>query len=248
MRGPTEIVPGVYGLGSEIVNWYLVEDGERLTAIDAGLPGFRGDVESELRAIGHRTWDVHAVVLTHSDSDHTGVAPTLRDDGARILIHDDDDGTLRDPGPKAGDGRPTKLFAQAWRPRFWRFMGGMASGGGAKPPKIEGAETFADGDVLDVPGSPRVVHTPGHTPGHCALLFEGHDALFAGDALCTWNPLTGRRAPQVMPSAFNVSTDTAFESLDAIESVEAETILTGHGEPWRDGARKAVAEAREART
>jgi len=103
-----------------------------------------------------------------------------------------------------------------------------------------------DGEVLDVPGRPRVVHTPGHTPGHCALYFERHGALFVGDALCTWNPLSGRRGPQVMPSAFNVSTDTCFESLAAIERLDAEAVLPGHGEPWREGAAAAAARAREA--
>jgi glyoxylase-like metal-dependent hydrolase (beta-lactamase superfamily II) len=103
-----------------------------------------------------------------------------------------------------------------------------------------------DGDVLDVPGQPAVVHAPGHTPGHRALLFAQHRALFAGDELCTWNPLTGRTGPQVMPSPFNVSTDRCFESLAALEQLDAETVLVGHGEPWREGSRAAVARAREA--
>ena len=31
-------MPGVHGVGSEMVNWYLVEEGGRLTAVDAGVP------------------------------------------------------------------------------------------------------------------------------------------------------------------------------------------------------------------
>jgi glyoxylase-like metal-dependent hydrolase (beta-lactamase superfamily II) len=246
VKGPVEIASGVFGLGSEPVNWYLVEDEKGLVAVDAGLPRFRGDLEKDLRAIGREVEDVEAVVLTHSDSDHTGLVPDLREAGARVLIHADDDPTLRKPGPKTGDGRPINLVPYMRRPRFLKFMIHMARGGGAKPPKIEGAETFGDGDVLDVPGSPRVVHTPGHTAGHCALLFERQGALFVGDELCTWNPLTGRLGPQVMPSAFNVSTDTCFESLSAIDGLEAKVLLAGHGEPWHGAPAAAAARAREA--
>jgi hypothetical protein len=49
-----------------------------------------------------------------------------------------------------------------------------------------------------------------------------------------------------MPSAMNVSTDGAFESLAVIEGLEAEVLLTGHGEPWREGPAAAVTRAREA--
>ena len=54
--------------------------------------------------------------------------------------------------------------------------------------------TFGAGDRLDVPGRPRVIHAPGHTEGCVALHFEGHQALLAGDVLCSRNPLTGRAA------------------------------------------------------
>ena len=245
MKGPVEIAPGIYGLGSEGVNWYLVEDGGRLTAVDAGLPKFSETFEADLRTIDHAPADVEAVVLTHSDSDHTGVVPPMRDAGARVLIHTADEETLRKPGPKRGDAAPLRALPRvAWRWRFWKVMGQMTRGGGANPPKIEGAETFADSDVLDVPGRPRVVHTPGHTDGHCALLFEGRRTLFVGDALCTWNFFTGRLGPQLMPGPTNVSASQARESLAAIEPLEARLVLPGHGEPWHGEPSAAVAQAR----
>lgn len=245
MEGPTEIVPGVYGLGSELANWYLVESEGRLTAVDAGLPGFRGSLEVDLGRIGRSLADLDAVVLTHSDADHTGLAPTFKEAGARVLIHADDEATLRRPRPKSGDASPVHILPHLANPHFWRIFGHMARRGGGWPARVQGAETFADGQTLEVPGRPRVIHTPGHTPGHCALLFEGHGALFVGDAMCTWNPLTATTGPQLMPSAFNVSNNSCRRSLDALEGVSADVLLPGHGQPWREGPAAAVARARE---
>ena len=247
MRGPVEVAGGVYALGSHFVNWYLVEDRGRLAAIDAGLPAFGDSLEADLRAIGRTAGDVEAVVLTHSDSDHTGVAAKLRDAGARVLIHSADEKTLRKPGPKKGDAAPARALPQVvWRPHFWKVMAHMTRGGGAKPPKIEDPETFVDGDVLDVPGLPRAVHTPGHTDGQSVLLFENSGVLFLGDALCTVSILTGRPGPQLMPRPTNVSTTQARDSLDAIEALDADLLLPGHGEPWHGTPAVAVARARAA--
>ena len=238
------IVAGVHGMGAALVNWYLVEEDGRLTAVDAGLPAFREALDADLAALGHRVEDVEAVVLTHSDGDHTGLARAFQAAGARVLIHADDDAKLRKPGPKEGEASPIHLVPLLWRPAFWRFMGGMARRGGGKPPSVEGAETFSDGDVLDVPGRPRALHTPGHTRGHSALLLEGRGVLFVGDELCTWNPLTGVREPQLMPRQFNVSNAACEQSLAVLEPLEAEVTLPGHGDPWREGPAAAVASAR----
>jgi glyoxylase-like metal-dependent hydrolase (beta-lactamase superfamily II) len=246
VKGPVEIVPGVYGLGDEMVNWYVVVDDGRLTAIDAGIPAYAKTLERDLQSIGRAPGDVEALVLTHSDADHTGIAPQLRAAGARVLIHSADDATLRKPGPKKGDASPRHMLKYLLRPGVWRLMFHLARGGAARPPKVTGAETFEDGAVLDVPGSPRVVATPGHTPGHCALHFERHGALFAGDALCTWNPVTGRLGAQRFPSALNVSNGQALESLARIEGLDAQVTLPGHGEPWRDSPAAAVSAARAA--
>ena len=213
LSGPQQVSRGVYRLGSSLVSWYLVEDGDRLTAVDAGLPGFARDLERQLALVDRRPADVEAVILTHSDSDHTGAAAKLREAGARVLIHARDDATLRKPGPKSGDASPRHLLTQLHKPAFWRVFGGLARAGAAKPEAIEGAEHFNHGDRLDVPAA-RTWSTPRATrPGHCSFLFEGHRALFVGDSMCTSNPLTRGEGPEVMPKVTNVDDERTVISL-----------------------------------
>ena len=242
---PDQPAPGVWRLGTDFINYYAVEEGGRLTLVDAGAPRFADTLEEQLGEAGFGLSDVEAVVLTHSDSDHTGVAPLLQKAGARILIHEGDEDTLRRPRPKTGDAAPLKLVKEMWHPRFYRMIATMTRAGAAKPTPLEGAETFADGELLDVPGSPRVIHTPGHTPGESAIHFEKRDVLFTGDTMCNLNPLTRSRGPQLMPSSFNVSNATARASLSRLDGVEASVVLFGHGEPWTQGVAAAVAAARE---
>ena len=44
-------------------------------------------------------------------------------------------------------------------------------------------EELVDGQLLDVAGGLRVVHTPGHSPGHISLVHEDSRLLITGDAL-----------------------------------------------------------------
>jgi hypothetical protein len=48
-----------------------------------------------------------------------------------------------------------------------------------------------------------------------------------------------------MPAAFNVSNDQALRSLSAIEAIDAQALLVGHGAPWHDGPAAAAKRARE---
>ncbi len=153
-----DIAPGVHRLGSSLVNWYLVEEGGRLTAVDAGLPGYRKTLLSDLSLLGHDPGDVDALVLTHTDVDHTGLAAALREAGARVLIHSADEPTLRRP-KLTGDSTLIHMLPYLRRPPFLRFIAHLARYGGFSPAAVEGAETFSADDVLDVPGSPRVVAT-----------------------------------------------------------------------------------------
>jgi glyoxylase-like metal-dependent hydrolase (beta-lactamase superfamily II) len=241
---PTEILPGVHRLGTDRVNWYFVEEAGRVTVVDAAIPGYWPQLEPALASIGRRLDDIEAVMLTHAHSDHTGVAGRLHDRGVPVYLHEGDHELLRTG--KEPWKRERSPFPQILSLDVWRFFLHMMRNGALKPPKIDDPVPISDGEVIDVAGRPRVVHTPGHTPGMCSVYFESHRALIAGDLLCTWNPLTGRLGPQVMPAAFNVSSDESLASLAKIESLGAAVVLVGHGEPWTDGVEAAVARAREA--
>jgi glyoxylase-like metal-dependent hydrolase (beta-lactamase superfamily II) len=241
--GP-EVAPGVLRLGSRLVNWYLIESPESVTVVDAGLPGYWKQLPIVLETRGRSLDDVETVVLTHGHVDHVGLAGRIaKATGARVLVHEADLEMVR-------TGRLPKtersMLPYLYRPAAIGLFMHLAHLGGGRIERPDQMETFTDGDVLDVAGGLRVVHAPGHSPGCCALLLESRGVLFAGDVLYSLNPLTGRRGPQVGPRAFNVSTEQALGSLTRIEPLDAEAVLFGHGEPWRDGVAEAVRQARAA--
>jgi glyoxylase-like metal-dependent hydrolase (beta-lactamase superfamily II) len=89
-----------------------------------------------------------------------------------------------------------------------------------------------------VPGAPRVIAVPGHTPGSAALHLAGHDAVFVGDALATLAVTTGERGPRIAP--FCADRAGALASLANLEDLDARLVLPGHGDAFTGGAGEAV--------
>ena len=91
-------------------------------------------------------------------------------------------------------------------PAAYRLFSSPSAPAPRGPRRSPSWTTFTDGD-LDVPGGPRVIPTPGHSPGHVAFHLPDRGVLIAGDALCTYNALTGARGPQPLPRAFALDSD-----------------------------------------
>ena len=240
----TEVAEGVHRLTNGVANFYLIQESGKLVLVDAGAPKDWALFTRAARTLGKASGDLDAVLLTHAHTDHTGFAEQARATaGARVWIHENDEQAARTGkvGPRDG-----KQSAYLLRGAFWRTALVLGMRGGTKIIPIRDVSGFSDGEVLDVPGSPRVVHAPGHTGGSAAILLEDRGILFTGDVLCTHNAYTGRVGPQIMPSGLNADTPQALASLANLTGIKADVLLPGHGEPWTGGVGEAVLQARAA--
>lgn len=206
------VAPGVFSIGGlKMGRAYLVEgEGRRVALIDSSSGGADRAILAAIEAAGHEASELVTIVATHYHHDHTGNAGTLRErTGAALCVHTAD-------APYV-DGRTP------WRAVRGAF--GLAERLGPARYALPVDRTLEDGETLPFGGGLRVVHAPGHTPGHIALHAPALGVLFAGDALMN---VLGLRLPLALASH---DMEAARESVRTIAGLEFDIALPGHGMP-----------------
>lgn len=227
-------------------NWYLVEDGggRGLTIVDTGLPRSWESLRSALRTLGRSPRDVEAVVLTHAHFDHMGFARRAELDlDVPLWAHSNELSVVSHPWRYDHERSRMPYLLNL---EFVKIFSEMTAMGALFVKGSDSARAYGSTDHLDVPGRPQVVFTPGHTHGHCSLLFADRGAVIVGDAFVMLDPYTGRQGPCVVAGAATADSGQAIWSLEALAGLDATTALTGHGPPWRGSMREAVERARAA--
>ena len=186
-------------------------DGE-VTVVDAGLSlaPARKRLVAGLAAIGAAPADVRRVVITHAHPDHAGgLAALVEQTGCGVLAHERESVYLRDGrSPRTRRGRSRHF------------------------PKVTVTFEFQHGSLL--PGGLRAVHTPGHSPGHTALLHEESGVLFTGDAVMNV------RGVRYAPGFLCTDPDRNRESADHLGELDFEVAAFAHGPELRRDAKAAV--------
>ena len=217
-----EIVPGVHSIERvRMAHAFLVE-GEGLTLIDTGMRGSGESVLNALAALGRRISDLHHIVISHHHFDHTGSLARLAEvSQATVSVHTADAPYVRGHLPRP----PFKRVGfSGW---FMRpFMGLFPTN--PEPCRVD--RELQDGDEIEAAGRLKVVHAPGHTPGHIALLMPSKRILFAGDAALN---VLGLRPPLAMATEDMAQ---AKESVRKMAALHFDIACFGHGGIMRKDA------------
>ena len=220
------LAPGVYRIPTmgDFINSFAFRDADgQVTLVDCGLRRAPRRIVEALAGIGAHPSDVTRIVLTHAHSDHAGGARemTTRTGVEGVDVHVDDA-----PYLTSGTNAPTagstmgRLLSRSPSSRF---------------DPVDVGELLTDGQVLDVAGGLRVVHTPGHTPGHVSLLHEDSGVLITGDAI--FNMGARMRWPL---AAVCTSAAQNQRSAHVLGELDYRVAAFTHGPEIRDGAREAV--------
>ena len=221
-----QIATGVWRIPTapfDLVNSFLFAgpDGS-LVLLDAGTKRAPRTLLAALEGLGRRRGDVTHLLMSHAHTDHAGGARAVAAaTGGAVWAHEREAFYLREgrmPRPDRST-RGGRLLA--------RSPGGTFAA-------VDVAQTFVDGAVLPLAGGMQVVHTPGHTPGHCSFLHLPSGVLVTGDALFN---VRGLRYSMAAPC-----TDVRLSRASAARLGELDFEVAGftHGAHVAAGAQAAV--------
>jgi glyoxylase-like metal-dependent hydrolase (beta-lactamase superfamily II) len=192
-----------------VVNAYLVPEDDGLTLIDAAIGGSADKIIAAAETAGT---PIVRVLLTHSHADHVGSLDTLKErlPQAKVVI------STREARLLAKD-----MSLDPSEPED-KLRGGYP-GAATKPDR-----TVDHGDRV---GSLDVIATPGHTPGHIALLDTRDRTLYCGDVYSTLGGVaTSARVNPLFPLAlFTWHRPTELESARKLRALEPSRLAPGHG-------------------
>ncbi len=210
-----ELAPGVWQVAlilPHVINAYLVRTPAGDVLIDAGTRWAAGHVLRQLRGR-----PLCLVALTHAHPDHQGsAAEVCRRRKVPLACHSADVAVMEGRAPMLPRNAVARLADRLWS-------------GPPHPVEIR----WQGGEML---GDFRVVHTPGHAPGHVVFFREADGVAIVGDVVRNINWLSGAPCVWEPPPIFSVDPAQNRESIRLLASLRPTLVLPGHGRPLRDVA------------
>jgi len=240
----TQITPKVHSIEGithpdprgKVFPYLFVEDQDDLTLVDPSFLTQLPILENYLLDIGYNIKNVKRIILTHVHVDHSQAANEVkRKSGAKIYSHWIEARYLgQNPlyqGPPSTQETVEKLE------KLGVSMGALIKEYGSfevEPIMVD--EQVYDGDMI---GSLKVIHTPGHTPGHISLYYEKDKLLLGADSI--YKHVFGADGMYISAPQVSIDPVTAIVSAQRLSKVNFDKLLMAHQDsPLLEGAKEAV--------
>jgi glyoxylase-like metal-dependent hydrolase (beta-lactamase superfamily II) len=198
------------------VNAFLIESAGGLVLVDAGIT--KGHGSSILRSagrLGKQPADIRAIAVTHFHSDHIGNLGSLAaSTGAEVYAHPLEAEIIR-TGAAYPRGKPVDALSKIFGAMFAPLVPKRS-----EPSPVH--HEVDDGAEIPMAGL-KVIHTPGHTPGHLSFLWPEHGGvLIGGDVM-------GNSLGMLQFSVQYQDFDQAKASLRKLAELDFDKAVFGHG-------------------
>jgi len=225
----TEIIPGVHAIRGRfagefgfVASYLIVSEGEALV-IDPGTAGDPGErIEKALKDFGlNPKSDLVGIVCTHGHPDHAGGAGRLRKvTNAKVLIHGSDAELLRDPTSFLND----RLLMDRAQRMAMKFDKGPLR---VNYRGFEPDELLINGQKIQVGElTLRVIHTGGHSIGHCVFFEPKQKMLFSGDEISNFP-----NDPRKFYVDLSGSVVAKIAAIDSLSKLGIDYLLPAHDVP-----------------
>ncbi|MEH6940244.1 MBL fold metallo-hydrolase [Bacillus sp. JJ722] len=226
------IVPTKYSLKS--FNFYLIEDQNDLTLIDAGINTDEcwEYFNNTLTKNGFNIRDLTRIILTHNHEDHVGLVnriTAVKD----LPIYAHEESIIRLKRDRDYFSLRIEFFDQ-----LYREMGCGESGiqyiEKLRKVKNEKENHVLQGDIIpiaegDIISGLQVIETPGHSPDHVVLLHPQSKILFGGDHLVGHISSNAIVEPDRIGNRM-LTLKAYLKSLQKCLDFDIKTVYSGHGE------------------
>lgn len=230
LSSPYDVTDDVAGLKTLFVNVFFIGEpgaGNPWVLVDAGLPGYAGQIKKKAEVLFGPGAKPQAIILTHGHFDHTGALKSLLNEwDVPVYAH-----TLE---------LPYLTGKSSYPPPDPAIGGGLMAYSSFIFPI--GPDDFGDriqplpnnGQIPELPGW-QVIQTPGHAPGHVSLFRDADRTLIAGDAFVTTNQssviavATQKEEFRGPPTYFTCDWEAARKSVQTLADLHPLAVGTGHG-------------------
>lgn len=230
-----QVAQGVWGMRLYFVNVYIIANRRGIAGgwvlVDTGIKGSAGKIIAMAEAIFGPGARPSAIILTHGHADHSGsLTELLKHWNVPVYAHKLElpyltgKSSYPPADPEVGGGFMTLIS--------WMWPTGP----------INVSRNIREIDLHDgIPELPewKVIHTPGHTPGHISLFLPLNTTLIAGDAFTTTQSesaisvLTYHKQLSGPPKYITTDWIAAAKSVRKLAALQPRIAATGHGSVMR---------------